>query len=697
MQRASDEKFLALARERFQLAAEAEAEIREKSLEDLRFRAGEQWPDQIRNNRTLDGRPCLTINRMPQFIRQVTNEQRQNRPAIEISPVGDGADVETAEIIQGLVRNIEVRSDGEVAYDCAGESSTTIGFGYFRIITDFVDPTSFDQEIRIERILNPFTVYFDPSCQKPDYSDANWAFIVTEMGEREYREAYPDSELASLTEFTSIGDRAPTWVGKDGSGNWSIRIAEYFYVEKTKKKLVLLTTGKTKFEDEIEEGIDEIALGPDGKPVTRDTEVRAVKWAKINAVEKLEETDWLCEWIPIIPTLGDEFYLENKRYLTGMVRDARDPQRMYNYWNTAMTETIALAPRAPHIGAEGQFEGHEKEWRQANVRNIPYLEYKPKSVGQELVPPPQRQQYEPPVQAIAAALVHADNDLKATMGIYDASLGAPGPERSGKAILARQQEGNTANMHYLDNLKRSIRHAGRIIVALIPKIYNKAQVVKIITPDLDTKLVQINQRFDEGGIEKLYDLTTGKYDVTVSVGPAVQTRRQEAVEALIELIKANPALAQIVSDVLVRNMDWPGAKEIADRLKKLLPPQLQDQPEGTEEAIPPAVQAKLNALMEQHQQLVGEINRLIEERNTKAMELASRERIEAAKISAQLVITEAKIHAENAQAALMAEVQAIGRRLDALHESELAPMPAVSPELAGTAGAPAAPAPGATQ
>lgn len=648
------ESFLAKARERFKLAQEAEARIREEALADLEFRAGRQWPDDVRSQRTLDKRPCLTINRLPSIIKQVTNEQRQNRPAIKVSPVDDHADPETAEVIQGIVRHIEVNSNADQAYDKAHEDAVTMGFGYFRVVTEYLDPRSFDQEIVIKRIRNPFTVYFDPACQEPDYSDARFAFIVEEVSKDEYKELYPRSEMAGLTDFASVGDRAAGWL--TGS---SVRVAEYFYVEKQPRTLAVLADGSVVFLEEVPEGAQVVAK--------RETQVPTVHWCKINGIEKLEETAWPGQWIPIVPVLGDELDINGERQLIGMVRDAKDPQRMYNYWATAETEMIALAPRAPFIGAEGQFEGHEVAWKQANVRNFAYVEYKPTSVAGHPIPPPQRQVFEPPIQAISMARMQSAEDLKATTGIYDASLGARSNETSGVAIQARQREGDVANFHFTDNLSRAIRHCGRILIDLIPKVYDTPRVVRIIGADEQQKTVQVNQPFMEGGVNKLYDLSVGRYDVTVSAGPSFMTKRQESVASMMELTKTYPQLAQIAGDLLVKNMDWPGADQIAERLKKLLPPELQD---DEEKPIPPCVQAQMNALMEQHKQLTAALDQATEALNTKKLELESRERIEALKVQADLVKTEAQLASKEGIELLRAEIAAISRRLDVLNVDE---------------------------
>lgn len=643
--------FMTLARERFKRCAEAEAKLREEALKDLKFRAGEQWNPESKRTREADDRPCLVVNRIPQFLNQVANEQRQNRPAGQINPVGDGADVETSEVIQGLVRSIEIASNSDVADDVAFVAALTGGFGYERVFTDYEGPGSFNQEIKIGTIPNPFAVYLDPAAIEPDRKDARFGFIVETLGTEEYKEQFPDSELASAVDFSSIGDKAPGWIGEKG-----IRIAEYFYIESKTRVLVELAGGETAYEDEIAKGVE--------IKKKRNEEVKTLYWCKINGIEVIEEAIELPgDEIPIIPVFGEELNIDGERQLIGMVRYARDPAMLYNIWVSAEAEMIALAPRAPWVGVEGQFEGFESDWATAHLRNHPYLEYKSKSLNGEPAPPPQRQFSEPPIQAIEHARAGADNDLKAVMGIYDASLGKRGPQESGKAVLLRQKESDTANLNYIDNLARAIKKRTRIIVSWIPKYYDVPRTLKIVDPDGTHRMVDANQPTLVKGVQRVFDLTTGKYDITVSVGPSVASRRQEGVASMLDLIKAFPEAAQFVADLMVRQMDWPGAQEIADRLKKMLPPQLQEN-DGEQQPVPPAIQQKLQQTAQIIDQLTAEVHKLVDERNTKALELASKERIVQLQVMAQLMIEEAKINSKEGQTVLLQEIGVIKHKLE---------------------------------
>lgn len=636
------------AQKRFKLCAEAEKDFRDDALDDLKFRFGDQWPEEYKRIRRLDNRPCLTINRLPQFLRQVTNEQRQNRVGIEVSPVDDAGDVETADIIQGIVRHIEYDSNADSAYDTAFEMAVTIGFGFWEIVREYENPFTTNQVIKIKRIKNPFMVYFDPNCIEPDYSDAEYAFKIISYTKEEYKRDYPDSELAGLDDWSSVGDADRDWIGAD-----VVRVAEYYYIEKTKdtvvrvtnKKKETRTTLKSKLPDDLPKGVKVEEL--------RETEVPVVKWCKINAIEELDSTICPGRWIPIVPVLGDDADIDGKRHLEGMVRNAKDPQRMYNFWASAETEAIALAPRAPFIGAEGQFEGHP-EWQQANSRNFAYLEYKPKTIGNEVVGPPQRNVQEPAVAAITQARMQSSDDLKATTGIYDASLGARSNEQTGKAILARQQQGQVSNFHYTDNLSRAIRQSGRIIISWIPVVYDTARVMRIVGEDGTAETVKVNQKFQEKGIEKVYDLTIGTYDLVCSPGPGYNTKRQEASAAMLSLVEAEPTIFNIIGDLMVASMDWPNKQKIVERLKKALPAQLQD--DEDQPPVPPQVQQKMQQMGQMVEQLTAHVNEMTEQIKGKQLELESKERIAVLQSETQMAIHNSQRTSDEAIQVLVTEM-----------------------------------------
>lgn len=355
---------------------------------------------------------------------------------------------------------------------------------------------------------------------------------------------------------------------------------------------------------------------------------------------------------------------------------------MYNYWVSAQTEMIALAPRAPFIGAEGQFEGHSEKWKTANVRNYPYLEYKPTSLSGQQIPPPQRQSWEPPIQAMTAAIAQSDNDLKATGGFHDASLGQRGPQESGRALRTRQQQDEMSNSHYLDNLGRSIRQIGRIVVDLIPKIYDTQRVLQIMGEDDRQRRVMVfagqqNSPTEDQvvpGVQGIYDIGMGEYDVAVDVGPSFQTKRQEALDAMVQFVQAYPDAFPMIGDLLTENMDWPGAKQLAARLKKMLPQPLQDEIDPS--MVPPQVQAQMQQMQMQLKQLGQEYEKAqeairtdqVKERakiETKELELAAKAAEQERDTQTRLQLEELRQQGENARALAKIEQERASELLQA--------------------------------
>lgn len=574
----SDKEFITTALKRFKICEEAENHNRKKGLEVDKFALGAQWPDSIKADRELDNRPCLVINQIPKFTRDVTNELRMNRPSIKISPT-DEETVDTALVQEGMIRHILVDSNADVAIDTAAASQVNKGWGYFRVVTEYcedgstLDASAFNQDIKIKKIKNAFTVYADPFS---DPYDPNFMFVVEDIELEDYKRQYPKSTAANIP-LETIGDNAPMW-----AQGGSIRVAEYWRVERSKKKIYMLEDGSV---------VDTVPKGQ--KPLKeRDSEIRTVKMSKINGMEELETQDWAGKYIPIIPVLGEDHDVDGKRILKGMVEDMMDPQRQYNYWTSASTEAIALAPKAPFVMAEGQQEGYESFWQSANQKNYPYLLYKPITINGTLAPAPQRQVSEPPVQAMMLAIRQANEDLRGTTGIYNENLGEDSNAVSGKAIIAKQRQGNVATFHYGDNLSRALRYLGMLLLDLIPKIYDTARIVNIVHEDGTHEPTKINQNFQKGEKTKNYDLSKGKYTVVVETGPSYSTRRQEAAEGIATLAQAYPPLMQVAGDILVKNMDWPEAQLIAKRLKVMLPPQVQAADEE-DDPVPPQIKQQM--------------------------------------------------------------------------------------------------------
>ena len=566
------------------LCNDVDSNNRAEALDDVRFCAGDQWPVDVQNSRVLESRPCLTINKVDAYVRQICNQIRQQRPRIKVQGMNNEADAKLAEILGGVCRHIEYQSSADVAYDTAAEYAVKMGWGYFRVTTDYISDDSFEQEIFIRPIDNPFTVYFDPNSQLPDGSDAERCLITTVVSKKQFRAMYPGKDDGQGFTSRGTGDSDAEWVTKE-----DVRIAEYFYTVRTPTKLVLLSDGTSVFEDELpapevlaEAGITIIER--------RDSYKKQIKWCKVTAMEVLEEGDWAGKYIPVIPVYGQTAVIDAKHKKFGLVRMAKDPQRMYNYWTTALTESVALAPKAKWLMAEGQDEGHENEWAMANIKAMPVLRYKQTDTEGRVAPAPTRLQPEPPPAGIVTATQGMSNDLMTVVGIYDPSQ-LPQGNMSGKAIAGQQQQVDMVNFHYYDNLTRSIAQCGRIILDLIPKIYDTERVMRIIGADEKPEIITLNQRVTtEDGVEKiLNDVSVGRYDVVMDTGPGFATKRGEAVEAMMTLLAADPNLMATAGDLIFRNMDFPGAEIIADRLAAANPLAQIDEKSD----IPPQVQMQL--------------------------------------------------------------------------------------------------------
>lgn len=616
----SAEDVLTLARERFKRCVDFEAENREKQRDDIRFAAASpddpwQWEEKARKVRTDAGRPCLTLNKLPLHIKQVTNDIRQNRPTIKYRAANDKAAPEVAEILTGLARHIEAQSDADVAYDTAADNEVTHGVGYVRVLTDFASDDSFDQEIFIRRIRDPFKVYLDPACEDPAGADAQFGFIEETLSEAEFREQYPDADAIDW-DFTTQAD----WYSK---GEKTVRVAEYFAIERRETELALWANGATSFKgDPLPQGV----VAGERPLKTRKLQRPYLCWRKITGFQVLEKREYTWKYVPIARAIGNEHIVDGKHVISGLVRNAKDAQRMYNVGQSAVTERVMLAPKAPWLAAAEAIEGYEQVWQSANSANHSYLPFNATDEHGNALPPPQRvapATVEPGLQQVVLA---SAEDIKATTGQFDASLGQRSNETSGKAIMARQREGDTATYHYGDNVARLVRHVGRIILDMLPTVYDTARVARILGEDDSEDFAYVDPEMqsayaemkdDSGAIRKIFNPNVGRYDILVTTGPSYTTRRMEAFEAMSQMTQANPQLWQVIGDQLVRNMDWPGADDMAERLKVTLLPAVQQMlgEKGEEQQIPPHVQQMVEQMGQQIQQLGAQLQQASQDAN----------------------------------------------------------------------------------
>ena len=583
------------AKDRYKVIEDYWADNRKRALDDIKFRAGDQWPEAIKKIRDDDNRPSLVLDKINQYVRQVVNDGRQNRPAIKFRPKGDG-DEDVADAFQGLTRSILMASNADQAFDTALDHSAGHGFGYFRILTEYVSQKSFDQEIRVERVRNSLAVLLAPH-QAADGSDAEDGFVVDTMPKSVFKSKWPKAEKA---DWKSCGSEfGEGWLTDD-----DVRVVEYWYKEPATETIYQLADGVTVTKDEYEKAIAEGVQ--DMMPVkeTREAKVDKVKWCRMTGAEILEEREWAGSYIPIIPVYGTETDVNGKVEYSGLVRLGRDGQMLYNFARTAFAERVALTPKAPWVAAAGQTED-DPNWDTAHTKNHPVLTYNPVEINGSALPPPRREAAADIPSGFAAEMQHAEHDIQSALGMYNATLGAPSNEKSGRAIMARQREGDVATFHYHDNLNRAIRFLGRQLLDLIPKIYDSRRVVRLVSEDGEAKEAYVQAqplpsgapKADMDGL-KIFNLGAGEYDVEVDTGPSYTTKRMEALDAQLEIARGNPQVMMTHGDLIAWNMDWPGAEEWAERTKALMPPEMKAAIEKAEQAEEGEEDPKIRAVVE---------------------------------------------------------------------------------------------------
>lgn len=643
-----DDALLKQARDEYQDGIDADQQNRIDALDDLQFYSGEQWDDAVKTARINAGRPTVTINRMPQFVRQVTGDIRLNRPAIRVSPFDDNDDVETAEIFEGLIRSIEGYSNADEAYISGIESAARCGVGHWRVVTDYVPDSVDEQEILIKRILDPFAVVWDPYAVEATRSDARYCFVTQKIPRKAYQERYPDSPLNGFDE--NLPPYLHAWVNRD-----EVTIAEYWRKVPTTKEIVRLDDGSVY--DLSKTPKEELAEITPRITKRRTVNTHKICWYKMSGFEILERGEWAGKYIPIVSVFGEEVYVADRVVRGSVIRHSKDAQRLYNLGRSAQTELAAAQPKAPFIVSSNMVKNYPDMWNAMGVENRPYLVI---DADPQMPGGPVRLNPAPISPAFSEMVQLSDNDMKATTGIYDASLGKRSNETSGRAITARQQEGDVSTFTFIDNGHRAIRHTGMILVDLIPKIMDTDRIARILGEDGNAeharlaptglkkpielargaplpppdqlKAMSANSNAPppqaaamgmppmlgamppvpmgpppgampqppgppmtapqgappvppasnvvpfpapkKPAMQKVYDLSVGRFDVRIDSGPSFTTKRQEAAASMADLIKAAPALMNVAGDILVRNMDWPGAEELSERLRKTLPPGL---------------------------------------------------------------------------------------------------------------------------
>lgn len=613
---------LADFRKEFQWCQDYMSENHKTALDDINFSLlGKQWPESVVAQREAAHRPMLTINKHPAFIRQVVNDARQNKPSIEVRPVDNLADPVVAQIYAGVIRNIEAVSNADVAYDTSAEQAVASGFGYLRIKLGYAFDDSYDLDILIDRIINQFSVYPDPSSTAADSSDWDICYVTDRLTKKQFERKYAGKANVDW-DSTAWSDVSGSWMTDDG-----VLIAERWQREDVERPSVFLEDGRVFDGEEFAKNEDLQRAKFAGTIEIRGERTvlsKKVTQTIMNGCEVLEEEKpFPSKYIPIVPTFGSEVLVQGRRFWRSLVHDAQDPQRQFNYWRTAATELVALAPRVPFIGPVG-FAATDPNWDTANTDNHAYLEY-------DVVPgasPPQRQPLD--TGAAAGALqeaLNASDDMKSVTGLHDASLGARSNETSGKAIMARQREGDVSTFHFQDNQSRAIRHCGRILVDMIPRVYSGPRMLRILGEDGQAKNVQVNKPYEvkgedgqpvmqEGADEQgnpimeamvaMHDLATGKYDVVVKAGPNFTSRREEAAYSLTEALRSAPMAAPVLIPEILKMSDFPGAQEIGEKIEAFMNPQADSLPPEVQEAIEQG-QAQIEQLTAENEALKAKL------------------------------------------------------------------------------------------
>ena len=638
------------AQKRFKAAQDWESGARQRLVEDLKFAEADSdnlyhWDRNTYNSRTNDpngARPCLTVNKVRQHNLQILNDARQNKASIDIRPTGDGATYDSAKIFEGVVRHIEYRSNATEAYEAASHSQIYGGWGYWRILTEYADQDSFDLDIKIQRVSDTLSIYLDPDIEDFDGSDARWGFVFRDVPKERFEAEYP--QWKDVVGRNALCDEGKSW--DDGD---HVRIAEYYEREEVADRLYSLVDGSTLLRSDIPEDLRETfdslkgMPGPDGEPILIRAERRTtrwrVKWYKIAGSRIVDRKDWPGQFIPIVRVIGEETVIDGKLDRKGHTRALKDAQRMYNFWTSAAAEFGALQGKTPYVAPVAAIEGFENYWNNANKVNYSVLPYNHMSDDGQTIPPPQRAQ--PPVQSTAylTGMQTAAQELMLASGQYQSEMGAPSNERSGVAIQQRQRQGDNATYHYIDHLAQAIRFTGRILIDLIPKVYDTERVVKIMAEDGSLTDIQVDPASKEpvtkmvdgqpvddeqlkaaqadpdlrDKVATIFNPNVGKYAVESDIGPAYATRRQEAFAALSDMLKTNSDLAKIAGDILFKSADFPGADEVAERIKRTIPPNILGQ------GVPPAEQQ----LQERVQQLTALLQQMDAALNEKQAKEAS--------------------------------------------------------------------------
>lgn len=587
----SVDAYLEDVRQTYKLDIEADQENRDAALDDKKFAAGEQWDPEVLRQR--QGLPCLTIDNISQFTAQVVGDWRQNKISVKVLP-GEAGDKNVADVRADLIRNIEAQSRAERVYDNAFESMIQCGDGAFKVAVQYAAGDVFDQEIVILPIDDALSVVWDRLSIDPTGRDATHCFVDDTLPRKEFKARWPGEDPSNLRDSDKKILAVEGWCD-----NHNVRVTEHWRMIERKKLLTMFKDGSVyAFDADKEPKPEEIDayIEKHGPPLkSREAPCLYAQMHLITGFKILSGPyEYKLTRLPVVRMTGRVVTIGDRRVRHGIVRKMKDIIRLKNFFRSIAAEQLGYAPKAKWLAPESAVEGREDAFRKAHLTRDPLLVYNDDAeTPPELIPPP----------AIEAALLNEANvnsqDMKDVTGIHDASLGIKSNETSGKAIMARQREGDVANITYYDNGNATVLEAGDVMNQLIPQTYDGTRIIRIIGQDESSKLVTINDPNDP----ESPNLATGKYDVAISTGASYTTRRAEAADAMMQAIQVYPELMGIAGDLVIKAQDWPGAEELSERLIKTIPQQLLSDKEKQQMGDQPDMQAIMQQQAQSQEQL----------------------------------------------------------------------------------------------
>jgi hypothetical protein len=614
------EKLIATARKRLESARAAEQEIRREATIDKNFLIGKQWDEKVRKERISGGKAALTINRLASYRNQVVNDIRQNNPQARVSPRRNGT-VETAKVKEGLIRAIQYDSDASIAYQEASKYAVGSSYGVYQLSAVLVDEETGEHEVRIDPIFDPDSVYFDPHAMKPDREDARWAIKLVPMSRIDFADAWPDAK-ATASDFA---DGPQEWMDPFGDGD-HILVAEYYCIEKA--------------------GSSDVALGaeddPDRPKRKRKTKGKELVKHIITGDEELEPPTLLPGTrVPLFPVFGDEMWVEGKRYIGSLIRDARDVNVLYNWEATQEAERLAMDSKNPFMVTPQMIGPHEKLWREMNTNNRNYVLFEPDPRVNGGAPI--RIWGEPPIAAISQAKAQTAAELRDVIGLQDPSIGKQQyAGQSGRAIEQLRSQGSLATFHYSDNLRRSIQAMCRVLLEWIDWYYDTEREIVILGEDMTESIVRVNTEQPvvdpKTGETYHHKFGEGSYAVVCDIGPSHKTEREEAEAFWETTISSWPEGMAVFGDQYFANKDVAGADIAAERMKRWIgmqSPGLLD--DGKNGQMPPQVQAQMMQMQQQIQQLQQALQQAGLIIKTKQIETQGRIQVEQIKQKTALV------------------------------------------------------------